>query len=124
MASGSAKKEDNTKRLRYIRVLERFSKSIINYLFKTEELSRTVYDKKIDNNLKYLQRIEGVKLYKGEYNDLEALVNRMIGYRNGEEEIEVIKDELLYASNQLEKSMNQRRYKKDKHESEKFKDWE
>ncbi len=124
MASGSAKKEDNTKRLRYIRVLERFSKSIINYLFKTEELSRDVYDKKIDNNLKYLQRIEGVKLYKGEYNDLEALVNRMIGYRNSEEAIEVIKDELLYASNQLEKSMNQRRYKKDKHESDKFKDWE
>lgn len=124
MAKASGKKVESSKRLRYIRVLERFSKSIINYLFKSDEVNRDVYEKKVDNNRKYLDRVEKVPLYKGDFSDLEQLVEKIIAYREGSEEIETVRNELLYQANQLEKSMNARRYKKDKHATDKFKDWE
>ena len=124
MAKASGKKVDNANRLRYIRVLERFNKSITNYLFKSEEISKEVFDKKVDNNRKYLERIEPVALYKGEFNDLEKLVKQTLAFRDSDETIETISDELLYAANQLEKSINNKRYKKDKHTAHKFKDWE
>ena len=124
MAKASTKQLENTKRLRYIRTLERFSKSITNYLFKADEITKDIFNKKVDNNLKYLTRTEKVHLYKGEYNDLEKLVEKIIAYRQGEETIETLKDALLYEANQIEKSMNQRRYKKDKHSQDKFKEWE
>ncbi len=124
MAKSSAKKIEDTKRLRYIRVLERFSSSIVNYLFKAEEPTREGFDKKVDNNRKYLERTEAAPLYKGEYADLEALVRKIVDYRESDTEIESVKEEILYAANQIEKSMNRRRYKKDKHTAEKFKEWE
>jgi len=124
LAKASEKQLENTKRLRYIRTLERFSKSITNYLFKADEITKEIFDKKVDNNLKYLSRTEKVHLYKGEYNDLEKLVERIVSYRQSEEVIETIKEELLYAANQIEKSVNQRQYKKDKHTQDKFKEWE
>jgi hypothetical protein len=124
MAKGSGKKVENVQRLRYIRVLERFSSSIVNYLFKSDEVSKAVFEKKVDNNRKYLDRVEAVALYKGEYSDLEQLVQKIVSYRDSDESIETIKDDILYTANQIEKSMNRRRYKKDKHASDKFKDWE
>ena len=119
-----ASKEDASKRLRYIRVLERFSQSIVNYLFKTETLSKEVYDKKVANNMRYLERVETLTLYKGEYSDLEALVRQMIAFSQSDETIETIKETLLYSANQIEKSMNRRRYKKEKHRGDAFRDWE
>lgn len=124
MAKVSTKRDENTKRLRYIRVLERFTHSITNYLFKVEEPTKEVFDKKVDNNRRYLDRTEKVALYKGELNDLEKLVEKILLYRNSDEDIQQIKQDVLYTSNQIEKSMNQRQYKKDKHTSSKFKDWE
>lgn len=124
VAKASNKQVDNAKRLRYIRVLERFSKSITNYLFKVEDVLREGFDKKVDNNLRYLERTEKVLLYKGEYSDLEKLVSQMIDFRRSDASIETIKSELLYAQNQIEKSINRRRYKKDKHNESKFKEWE
>ncbi|MBN2894492.1 MAG: hypothetical protein JXK05_01185 [Campylobacterales bacterium] len=117
-------KFDDAKRLRYIRILERFSQSIINYLFKTEAPTKEQYLRKVANNVAYLQRTEKAALYKEEYNALEGLVARMIALAESEESIEEIKSELLYAANQIEKSMNRRRYKKEKHSQEKFADWE
>jgi hypothetical protein len=124
LAKASEKKVEEAARLRYIRVLERFNKSITSYLFKSEEISKETYDRKVDNNARYLDRTPKAALYKGEYSDLEALVQRMIDYRNGDAAIETIKEDLLYRANQLEKSINRRRYKKDKHTASKFKEWE
>ena len=124
MAKVSSKREDNTKRLRYIRVLERFTSSIVNYLTKVDAPTKEVYNKKVDNNNRYLERIEKIALYKGEFNELEKLVEKILLFRDGEKEIEEIKKEILYSANQIEKSVNQRQYKKDKHTTSKFKDWE
>lgn len=124
MAKASAKRIEEAARLRYIRVLERFTNSMTKYLFNAQEPGKEQFDKKVDNNRKYLERVEKVPLYKGEYSDLEALVNKILDYREGNESIEVIKEDILYTANQIEKTMNRRRYKKDKHTSDKFKDWE
>ena len=120
----SQKAVDNAQRLRYIRALERFHKSIISYMLNTPELSQAGYDKKITNALKVLQRVEEIALYKGELQDLQKLVKKMIGFRESDKAIEDIKDDILYSSNQLEKSKNARRYKKDKHTQSKYEDWE
>jgi len=124
MAKVSIKREDNTKRLRYIRVLERFTSSIVNYLTKVDESTKEIYNKKVDNNKRYLDRIEKIALYKGEFNELEKLVDKILLYRDGDKEIDEIKKDILYNANQIEKSVNQRQYKKDKHTTSKFKDWE
>ena len=120
----SEKRVSETNRLRYIRILERFANSVVGYLSKSDKLTKERYEKKIANNKKYLDRIERIALYKGEYNDLEKLVFKMISYVDSETSMEKIQEELLYMKNQIEKSTNNRRYKKDKHANEKFKDWE
>ncbi|MCK4874514.1 MAG: hypothetical protein KAS26_01590 [Sulfurimonas sp.] len=120
----SQKAIDNSQRLRYIRALERFHNSVISYLLNTPELTNAGYDKKITNSLKVLQRVDEIALYKGDLQDLQKLVTKMISFKESDKAIEDIKDDILYSSNQLEKSKNARRYKKDKHSNEKYEDWE
>jgi hypothetical protein len=120
----SQKVVDNSNRLRYVRALERFYKSVLAYLSTTQELTAESYNKKITNSLKILQRVEEVALYKGDLQDLQKLVKKMIGYKDSDKDINEIKEEILYASNQLDKTKNARRYKKDKHSQSKYDDWE
>lgn len=115
---------DNSLRLRYIRALERFHNGIISYMSNTPELSKKGFDKKIENSLKILHRVEEIALYKGELQDLQKLVAKMINYKESDKSIEEIKEDILYSSNQLDKSKNARRYKKDKHTQSKYEDWE
>lgn len=122
--AASQKAVDNANRLRYIRALERFHKGMVSYLTNTQELTHKGFDKKIENSLKLLNRTEEIPLYKGELQDLQKLVKKMISYKESQEDIENIKEELLYSSNQLDKSKNAKRYKKDKHTSSKFDDWD
>jgi len=120
----SDKKIENAQRLRYIRLLERFFNSIIAYLSKSEEPTKEQYVKRIANNSKYLDRMEAIPLYKSELTDLEALVKKMKTLAASDKSIEEISEEVLYSANKLEQSSNNRRYKKDKHKNEQFKDWE
>lgn len=122
--AASKKAIDNANRLRYIRALERFHKSINSYLANSDDLSKEKFVKKVDNGLKLLNRVEEVQLYKGELQDLQALVKKIIAYKDSDADIEKIKEDITYASNQLDKSKNARRYKKDKHSQSKYKDWE
>lgn len=119
----SNKVVENSQRLRYVRAIERFHKSMISYLLNTPELTTKGYMKKIDNALKLLNKIEEVPLYKGELQELQKLVKKMIEYKDSEKNVNDIKEDLLYCSNQLDKSKNSRRYKKDKHANSKFDDW-
>jgi hypothetical protein len=121
--AASKKAIDNAQRLRYIRALERFHKGMVSYLMNTPELTHKGYDKKIDNSLKLLNRIEEIDLYKGELKDLQTLVKKMISYKESQNDIQSIKEELLHSSNQLDKNKNARRYKKEKHSSSVYDDW-
>lgn len=120
----SQKAIESSNRLRYMRALERFHKSVVSYLSSTSTLSREGYDKKIDNSLKVLQRVDEVALYKGDLQELQKLVKKMISFKNSDSSIDDIKNEILYGSNQLDKTKNARRYKKDKHNNSKFEEWE
>lgn len=124
MAKASTKKVEDAARLRYVRVLERFTSSITKYLFKADEPTKEQFEKKVDNNRKYLERVEKIALYKGDYSDLETLVAKILAYRESDADIDTIKEDILYTANQIEKTMNRRRYKKDKYTSDMFKDWE
>ena len=119
----SVKAVENAQRLRYVRSLERFLKGVLSYLANTPELTQELYDKKIQNSLKLLNRIEEIDLYKGDLKDMQALVKKMISYKGSSDDIQNIKEELLYSANQLEKSKNARRYKKEKHSSSVYDDW-
>ena len=116
-------KIESSVRLKYIRVLERFLKSAVAYLSIPEGITKEGYIKKIENNLKYFQKTQSVALYKGEFSDLEALVKEIIAKSLSDESIEEIKCDILYKSNKLEKTKNNRKYKKDKHKAEKFNEW-
>lgn len=120
----SQKVVENSNRLRYVRALERFYKSIVAYLSTTKELTSESYDKKIQNSLKVLLRVEEVVLYKGDLQDLQKLIKKMISYQESDRDINEIRDEILYAANQLDKTKNARRYKKDKYSQTKYDDWE
>lgn len=122
--SASKKTIDNSNRLRYIRALERFHKSIISYLSSTHELTKESFNKKIDTSLRVYKRVEEIALYKGDLQDLQKLVVKIISYKDSDTEIDEIRDEILYSSNQLDKSKNARKYKKDKHISSKYDEWE
>ena len=122
--AASQKAIDNSNRLRYIRALERFHNSMISYLLNTPELTSKSLNKKIENSLKLLKRVEEVDLYKGELKDLQILVKKIIAYKDSEEEANTIKEEILYSSNQLDKSKNARHYKKDKHSNSMLDEWE
>ena len=122
--AASTKAIENSNRLRYIRALERFHKSMISYLMNTPELTTKGFEKKIVNSLKLLNRIEEIPLYKGELQELQKLVKKIVAFKGSEKKVEDIRDEIIYASNQLNKSKNARRYKKDKHSNSKFDDWE
>ena len=122
--AASQKAIDNAQRLRYIRALERFHRSMLSYLANTPELSKKSFEKKIDNAMKVLNRVEPIALYKGELQDLQSQVKKIIGYKDSEDAIDDIKDTILHDSNQLDKSKNAKRYKKDKYANSKFEDWE
>jgi len=122
--AASKKAIENSNRLRYIRALERFHKSIVSYLSNSDDLTKERYDKKIDNALRVYNRVEEIALYKGELQDLQKLVKKMIAYKESDTTMDDIKEDLLYSSNQLEKSKNARRYKKDKHSKSKYEEWE
>ncbi len=116
-------KIDSAVRLKYIRVLERFLRSVISYLSIPEGITKEGYNKKIENNLKYFQKTQSVALYKGEFSDMESLVKEIIAKAGSDDLIEDIKCDILYKSNKLEKTKNNRKYKKDKHKAEKFNEW-
>ncbi|MFC2073824.1 hypothetical protein ACFLR3_01090 [Campylobacterota bacterium] len=120
----SDKKIENAQRLRYIRLLERFFNSVISYLTKSEEPTKEQYIKRIENNSKYLDRVEPIALYKSELTDLEALVKKMKTLATSDKSIDEISQEVLHSANKLDQSNKNRRYKKDKHRDDKFKDWE
>ena len=120
----SQKAIENATRLRYVRALERFHKGIVSYLSTASNISKEGYDKKIENSLKVLQRVEEIALYKGELQDLQKLVKKIISYKDSDKDVADIKEEILYESNQLDKSKNARRYKKDKHSNSKYEEWE
>ncbi len=119
----NTKGNENTRRLRYIRVLEKFFYSIVNYLQKSENPTKEGFVKKVLNGKRGLDKYEPVPLYKEELLQLEELTDKILAFSNDETKIEDIKAVILQGTNQLEKNRNRKKYKKDKHANKKFEDY-
>jgi len=119
------KKTQDAKRLRYMRLLERFVRSVIGYLVKEENASFGGFKAKVTKQTRLLNIAPKEELYKEEMVLLERFVDKLKSLTSAEcEDFARLREELLYQSNQLEKQKNQRKYKKDKHYDSKFEEWE
>jgi len=118
------KREQDAKRLKYIRLLERFVRSVIGYLVKEENASFGGFKAKVTKQARLLNVAPKEELYKEEMAMLESFVEKLKSSASAEcEDFASLREELLYQSNQLEKQKNQRKYKKDKHYRSKFEEW-
>lgn len=123
---GLSKIEESSLRVKYIRLLERFIKSMVSTLSKDENLTKEKYTSKVDNSYKYLQKMDTkVTLYKQELIDMEKLVEKVLRFKDDEETpLDEIRLEILRDANQIEKSKNRNRYKRDKKSSSKYGNWD
>lgn len=119
------KRAQDARRLKYVRVLERFVRSVIGYLVKEEDAGFGGFKAKVNKQGRLVDVAKKEELYKEEMVMLEQFVDRL--RRAASEEcgdFAALRNELLYQSNQMEKQKNKRKYKKDKHQGKKFEEWE
>jgi hypothetical protein len=121
----SQKQQQETQRLKYVRVLERFVRSVIGYLVKEDESTFEGFVARVEKQYEFVKKVEPVALYKTELQEVEHLVQELLNVADHEcEDFDKLRDDLLHKSNQLHKNKNQKKYKKDKHSKKKFKEWE
>ncbi|BCX79199.1 hypothetical protein [Campylobacter sp. 19-13652] len=104
--------EEKTRRVKYIRALERVAKAAISGL-KRADFDEVAFKERVRKNMQVLDKIEPVYLDQPYTKALEAFVNGLLTHAT--------KEQLLKSANALEKLKNQRTYKKDKHKN-KFKE--
>ncbi len=113
---------EKTKRLRYIRILEKFTTKAIG-LLKYDNFDLELYKKAMTRSYDELQKIESLDLYQ-EYpmalkNLAQLILNNLDSHSKTYEDE---KKAILKSSNLLYKLKNNNRYKKDKHKNKKFND--
>lgn len=119
----SAKQKEDIGRLRYIRALERFTRSVMGYLAKEEETDFEGFTARVGKQYELLKKAEKTPLYKAEYVQQEAFVDQILAAARAEcEEFDALRQKLLYASNQLHKNRNSKKYKKEKHTKQSYND--
>jgi hypothetical protein len=124
MENNTDKRLLEAKRTKYVRLLERLLFNTISYLNKSDEPNKKDFDSRVNNHKKRLEGFEDVTLYSSELSALETLVKQIIDFSNSQENIEEIKNKLLYEMNQYEKSKRHRGYKKEKHKHAYKKEWD
>lgn len=101
---------EKEKRVKYIRLLEKFAKSAIAAL-KKENFDQELFDKLIEKNKKLIENAEPVYLDNAYTKGLENFANGAI--------FGTSKEDLLRQANALEKLKNAK-FKKEKHKNKKF----
>lgn len=104
--------DDKTNRVKYIRALERFSKSSIS-LLKKDDFDKELFKNRVSKNLEILEKVEKTYLDSPYTKALEEFVNSVISLKD--------KDILIKEANLLDKLKNKKSYKKDKYKN-KFSD--
>ncbi len=119
------KQIEETQRLKYVRVLERFVRSVIGYLVKEDECDFEGLQARVAKQYEFLKKVEPVYLYKEEFQFVERMVQTLLNAADSEcEDFKKLREDLLHQSNIIHKNKNQKRYKKDKHSKKKFKEWD
>ena len=115
----------DAKRLKYVRALERFKRSVAGYLIKDEGRGFEGLKARIAKQKGFLDQVEAADLYKEEFTRLEAFVKMLLRLLDQEQEdYDSLKAELLHHLNQLHKDKNRKKYRKEKHAKAKFSEWE
>ncbi len=114
---------EKTIRLRYIRLLEKFSTKTVT-LLKYDNFDFELYKKAILKTYESLQKAKSVPLYNEYPTALRDFVQLALDTVETEPQkfIEQEKDRLLKEYNLLQKLKNKGSYKKDKHKHKKFND--
>ena len=114
---------EKTIRLRYIRLLEKFSTKTVT-LLKYDNFDFELYKKAILKTYESLQKAKSVPLYNEYPTALRDFVQLVLDTLETEPQkfIEQEKDRLLKEYNLLQKLKNKGSYKKDKHKHKKFND--
>lgn len=113
---------EKTVRLRYIRLLEKFSTKTIT-LLKYDDFDFELYKKAILKAYESLQKAQSVPLYSEYPSKLRDYVQLILNtLENHSDNYEDERLRLLREYNQLQKLKNQGSYKKDKHKHKKFND--
>ena len=113
---------EKTKRLRYIRILEKFTTKAVG-LLKYDNFDLELYKKAMLRGYDDLKKIESMDLYQEYPIKLKNLAQLIVN--NLDDHSKTFDDEkktILKESNLLYKLKNNNRYKKDKHKNKKFND--
>ncbi len=119
------KKNQNSEkylRQKYIRVIEKFVKRVINML-KSNDFDFETYKAKTLEYYKEVQEVEKVRLNSTYLIQLESYCNQILNTLDSHSETYVKEqDFLLKEANLLHKEKNKTNYKKDKHKHKSFND--
>ena len=113
---------EKTIRLRYIRLLEKFSTKTVT-LLKYDNFDLELYKKAILKSYETLQKTKTVPLYNEYPSKLREFAQLVLDtLENHSKDFESEKGQLLKEYNLLQKLKNKGSYKKDKHKHKKFND--
>ena len=113
---------EKQKRIRYIRILEKFFTRTIS-LLKLDNFNHELFKERILKNYQDIKRVEQVDLNSKYYTELIAFINKTLSYvENHSESFEEERETLLKEANLLQKEKNKNTYRKDKHKKSKFND--
>jgi len=113
---------EKTKRLRYIRVLEKFNTKAIG-LLKYDNFDIELFKKAVLKSYQELKKTPSLPLYSEYPLKLQFLSQLILNsIENHSKDFENERKNILKESNLLAKLKNSNKYKKDKHKNKKFND--
>lgn len=118
----SVELNEKQKRVRYIRLLEKFLTRTLSIL-KQENFEKEMFIKRTNKNLEDLSRVSSVELYSDYYIRLGEFLSKTKAFLgNSSDSFEEERATLLKDANLIQKEKNKSRYKKDKHKNKSFDD--
>ena len=118
------KSQNNERFLRqkYIRVIEKFTKRVIN-LLKSKDVDFQTYETQVIKWYEDFKDVEKIRLNNTYLNQMEAYVDLILQIlHNDLEDFEEQKERLLKEANLLHKEKNKTNYKKEKHKQKSYND--
>ena len=101
-------------RIKYIREMERFINRVVNYLNTNENLEKSRFLDFVEEKFQKVKECQKVYLSKGYAKELEKFVFK-ISSLTQKQEMEELKNDILYQANRLRKSKRLRSYQKEKY---------
>ena len=113
---------EKTLRLKYIRILEKFTSRAIS-LLKHPQFDFEIFKTNIEKYYKEIQKIDAIRLDSEYHKKLQDYVNLTLQCTaNHSKTFEDEQQQLLKEANLLHKEKNKTSYKKDKHKKKNFQD--